>query len=45
MSASSLKPANKEPSGKEKNLVRVSSRRFINLSDDGSGVMSINTTQ
>lgn len=41
MSASSLKPINKRLSSKEKDLVGVSSRKSMTLSDDRPGVMSI----
>lgn len=41
MSISDLKPTNNRPSSKEEDLVKVSSRRSMTLSDDGPGVMSI----
>lgn len=42
MSVSSLKPANKRPSGKKKDLVEVSFRTSITLLDNIARVMSIN---
>lgn len=42
MSVSSLKPANKRPSSKEKDLIGVFSRKSTTLLDDESRVMFIN---
>lgn len=42
MSVSGLRPANKRPNSKERDLIGASSRRFTILSDNRSGVISIN---
>lgn len=42
MSVSDLKPTNKRPSDKEKDLIGGSFRRFITLLDDGLRMMLIN---
>lgn len=41
ISASSLKPTNKKPSGKEEDLIKASSRRFTILLDNEPRVMLI----